>query len=205
MEDPRRDFISHFNYTSREILGRGNYRRYRYEGWILLSITSGLDLDGGRRNPRRRVERTDRCVVWTLKGFCCQAEDKFKSSTGHCRSLSPVNLEIGKLFSLNSQENLQLRILPEVSSRRGQTGAELLCGGVVWCLYQCFVCEFVVSFDRIIPHPREEGELLLSTVKVQPRSPGTASSSSSCPRHVVEVKGGEVCGSPLSVNITTTR
>ena len=26
------------------------------------------------------------------------------------------------------------------------------------CLYHCFVCEFVVSFDRIIPDPREEGE-----------------------------------------------
>ena len=48
--------------------------------------------------------------------FCCQAEDKFKSSTGHCHSLSLVNLEIGKVFSLNSQENLQLRISPVVSS-----------------------------------------------------------------------------------------
>ena len=90
-----------------------------------------------------------------------------------------------------------MRISPVVSSGDRQAGTKLVCPG--WCLYQCFVCEFVVSFDRIIPHPREEGELLLSTVKVQPRSPGTASSSSSCPRHVVEVKGGEVCGS-LSVS-----
>ena len=53
------------------------------------------------------------------------------------------------------QENLQLRISPVVSSRGGLSWC-VRGGG--WCLYQCFVCEFVVSFDRIISHPGEEGE-----------------------------------------------
>ena len=106
-----------------------------------------------RGEERRGEERGLTDVVWTLNGFCCQAEDKFKSSTGHCHSLSLVNFQIGKVFSLNSQENLQLRISPVVSSKGRQAR---LVGG--WCLYHCFVCEFVVSFDRIIPHPREEGE-----------------------------------------------
>ena len=123
---------------------------------------------------------------WEVRGetqFCCQAEDKFKSSTGHCHSLSLVNFQIGKVFSLNSQENLQLRISPVVSSK----GRQARLGGG-WCLYHCFVCEFVVSFDRIIPHPGEEGEdsqYSQGAAEVS-RDPG------SCPPHVVEERRGEV-------------
>ena len=98
-----------------------------------------------------------------------------------------VNLEIGKVFSLNSQENLQLRISPVVSSR-GRLSWCVLGGGR--CLYHCFVCEFVVSFDRIIWDPREEGEDGQDSQYSQ-GGPEVSRDSPAAP----SCSGGEACGS----------